>query len=71
MEAILKETYNKKAILYVRQLNDISNTITDIPIGISTNNHTVTTLLSSIQSALDTNFGANQMTVTYESRNYH
>ena len=55
-------------LLYVRQLNDISNTITDIPIAIDINNHTVTTLLSSIQSALDTNFGANAITVTFDSR---
>ena len=55
-------------LLYVRQLNDINNSITDIPIAISTNNHTVSTLLSSIQSALDTNFGANQIKVTFASR---
>ena len=38
-------------LLYVRQLNDINNSITDIPIAIDTHNHTVTTLLPSIQSA--------------------
>ena len=55
-------------LLYVRQLNDINNIITDIPVAISANNHTVSTLLSSIQSALDTKFGASQMTVTFDSR---
>ena len=58
-------------LLYVRRLNDISNTILDIQVTISTNNHTVITLLSSIQSGLDTGFGANAITVSFDPRNYH
>ena len=55
-------------LLYVRQLNDISNTLLDVAIAISTNNHTVSTLLSSIQSGLDTGFGANAITVSFDPR---
>ena len=55
-------------LLYVRQLNDINNIVTDIAIAISTNNHTVSTRLSSIQTGLDAGVGANAITVTFDSR---
>ena len=54
--------------LYVRQYNDLNSTALDIAIVISSTNHTISTLVEGIQSALNLSFGANNLTVTFDSR---
>ena len=54
--------------LYVRQYNDLNETALDIAIVIPSTNHTISTLVEGIQSALNLSFGANTLTVTFDSR---
>ena len=54
--------------LYVRQYNDLNSTVLDIAIVISSTNHTISTLVEGIQSALNLSFGAHNLTVTFDSR---
>ena len=54
--------------LYVRQFNDLNSTVLDVPVVIDTNNHTTSTLVASIQNALNGAYGTNAMTVTFDSR---
>ncbi len=54
--------------LYVRRFEDLSNTTTDYAIALDVQNHTFDSMKNTIQSALDTNFGAGIFVVTNNSR---
>ena len=54
--------------LYVRRFQDLSSTTTDRIVPIEINNHTPDTLTDAIQAALNTAFGAEVFTVSYDPR---
>ena len=54
--------------IYVRRLQDLSNIITDKIVPIEINNHTFDSLTDAVQDALNTSFGDDAFTVSYNPR---
>lgn len=59
---------DRNKYIYVRRLQDLSNTNTDRIVPIEVNNHTSDTLTDALQDALSTAFGGGVFTVSYDPR---
>lgn len=59
---------DRNKYIYVRRVQDLSNTNTDRIVPIEVNNHTSDTLTDTLQDALNTVFGGGVFTVSYDPR---